>query len=935
MSWYINDGKDYSQWGYYTITNKYKKFSSTSDTVYNGLKGLQSNWSSKNKQWYVYVPFNASNITTGDYEASSTKGIRKGFDWIDFETPGMMLFYAPKGNRSSTIEECKEAGKYGSYNKDNPERIEVRASNATLSYNNNTCPCSDKRYTTFWRAPLYFRSNWMNENARKAYNWNKPSDGVKSEKTKTVPLLVENRIGSTKNANFIQNNKSLLENETSWDHVYPMNNDNIKYNYSKDRTYFDKKNGETNWISMNKNCYDNRTNEVLGSVPQFRDVNLFINEWRNSGTTYTFGLDQVNDIVVRDIDNIEVDTNKPWNSRIKPENLDVQPAQYKSGNDLINQTKDIQYLLDSDFKLPDDNLSSTVQPSSFSFNYSGYKLPTISFATDNIKSIKSKVIFNDSVASNESAQLIKRVIGNEDVYLALPVTNGVYPNYIEFIPDKTDLFIDLFKQYITTTTNYISDGNPISDNVINGKSMNIVNFKCLDTTTFNRYRNYHLNQFNYLCNSIINSPSANNIQILKNIIFDANGNFDEGLWKSGFIFKLVDLILKSNKSSNKSLLDIIPFINNNVDFFINEYNVKNNQLDCDVKNSQPFDLFRLGTTYKDNVDYRNFGINSTDKILLKTHAGSNYAFVNKFLSKINSSIDEVKENTIISKQNKTSFNRSNKKTITDVLTYYIRVNESNLFNESKYWYLNGSCLNTLTTLCCCHSNQGFGFSDTQYQLNNSANAKPLISTYFDDIVSPFKEDILGSPCKNSKKDVLIRLGYMLKIPWWTYKPIISNIKDHIMQKLDTDFNVSKPTYSISSDIMNISLENIGMIYNNGITTQREFTFNSNSTKSTLRIYTIHQQDVEEKSYNCISQIAPNFALDKKTSVATTGYLSQYRNTLVEGFKSISSNNVVNIPTNGYSNYAEIIGVVLPRDESINSGKTVGDFLRKFNIVNLF
>ena len=100
MSWYRQDKED-AKYGYYTDANKWTTFSSSSETVYKGLTGFKDNWSDTHKNYYVYVPFNKTNITKGDYKASSTEGMRNGFRWLEFESPGSMWYYAPSGNRDN------------------------------------------------------------------------------------------------------------------------------------------------------------------------------------------------------------------------------------------------------------------------------------------------------------------------------------------------------------------------------------------------------------------------------------------------------------------------------------------------------------------------------------------------------------------------------------------------------------------------------------------------------------------------------------------------------------------------------------------------------------------------------------------------------------------------------------------------------------------
>lgn len=889
MSWYTYADK--SSIGYYTTINKYTNFSNGSTgNVYDGLSGLKSGWSNSNKNKYVYVPFNSSNYQNGDYKASSTLGMRKGFDWIEFESPGFTWYYAPNGNRDRNNSDTCHRG--------NDTNSKVKASS-----------CQN---TNFWRAPLYFRTYWMNSLARKTYGWNTPKAGAKYPNSSISPPICTNKQDiygpdcTRSDWYWSDSNPQLTSpqgaDQTSWDHAYQMNNDDIVYPCcdNDNKAWTVNAHGlKDGWLNKGcTDCYDNRTSEYLGSVPHLRNPNNVLKNW--SKPSY------ISSVYINSIDDIYANASKPWLTGKTPS---TSPSySLTSPNAILNKDTNLSHLKDTEsLKIPTSSelLQKSSTPASFSFTATDYKLPTLSVPTYTAN-VQSSTIFNAESDSNRSTN--NSLIQNSNIYLAVPRESGCYPNYFETI-NVSEPFTNLMKDLMSMEGNYMANGNPISTSTISGTDSYINNFKLITGSSINNYKNYILNRYNYMCDTILNG--GNGQSILSDMLYNSSKQLDMFLWKTGFIFKLVDLILQTK---NKSINDIIPYIDAKTEFFINETNASNNSVSYSINNTDLFNFYRVTK----QSGFRNFGINTTPTPT-KSSSTSNYSFLQSSIKTYNANAvtKELADGTKISSQTtlNTSTSKSNSVNVSDTITISFRCDDTSYFTENKYWYLNGFKANITSNPCCCHT------TNTKTLYVDEDN----IGTYG---FAPH----LGEACTFGNRTWTQAI--MIKIPWWVYKVKSSAIKSYFQGYADKQ-KANTVTYTIEPSISNITITNVGVVYNGSSGTDKEFTFNKNTTQSNIAINTVHQQD-REVSQGCYSQYGVYFHRDNGDHPKVTNPSTDINVRDIRRSEENSTKNAVKQmqPNRGYTPSTSLSSIVLPDDQLVSTDKTVGDFLSGFGIANV-
>ena len=896
--------------GYFRTDARYTSFDLSKSHVYQSNGDFVNEWIEKNKTLhYLYVPSNSLNITKGDFIPSSTKGIRKGFNWIELESKNMRETSASLGRDAvNNYYQIHRLDKLALWNK-------------------------------WFRSPIYFRSYWMNSKAYK-YGMDCPRAGVSytgymwdkcpSSRKETADLW--NKQKSDKVSREIQWSKLERDGDVFWIDYNPNKltyyNNNNKYNkypdelrlhtYTVDDTisndaedtswahaYPPILNGTKDWPDDVKDCYDNRDpNQFwkLGAVPHLRKItNITSAIVANAKYSNKFikGIDLgTNDY---DITAQIYDTNKGNQSTsvsctvngVNVSNITEFKSILRDKCSAMNagvcdNIRSVLSITDSDITkyaniVNASDASKLVVPSVF-------KSPTvkqISYTNTtfiNNTSIKSKAQFNND--SNVTVQ-------NELIYLAVPTKSGCFPNYYE-MTGNVSMLKKLIKSLIESKTTYItpSDANfPVHfDNSNNA----ICNFIPLDVTTFTNLKYGVLNWYNELVEDVLTGVDIKSK--IKNMLMPSKIN-DE-LWRSGFIFNLV-ISLLGNKSH---LGDCVPYVEKNYSFYINENQTKvPNTIKGEMKNTGFGKFYRVHA--KDG--YRNFGIDGEQVRTLKSNY-IQYRFLDSTVNAVNVSPTKFKEEIIASTSTYSglkTFDSGVSLKTTETLSFDLSM-DNNMVSKTTQYYMNGFVHDINSNPCCCH---------TEVK-NKSWN---------------------DQPCSHGK--VTWQQGCMVQIPFTYYsiniKTLIEQLfGDYIMKfaidnaiyKLEPELKTLKiGGYTVYDDKMDMSASNLkhNVSTCNGKDYETfDFVLDQGATATSNKIYLVQQRDMEVPS-TCFSMMISNYN-DGKPSNGDSGNRMKYQDT--GGVSGINTNEYL-MP------FKAMKTIFLPKDIATDTRKTFQDIINYFGI----
>ena len=916
--------------GYYRSDSRWKEFGESTAKVYKQDGTFLNNWSDNHKTNYLYVPINYSAKSEGDYYPSGLNGMRKGFDWIELESRGQLRYFAESNrlNRTDTNNRYRKRN-WGDYR-------------------------HEKIVNKFFRAPLYFRTYWMNPNShkygrkcpacngddnRKVYNcggflWTHVGGKDKDSQAKEEldKRNQECKSGKKKCANSSYTWKyedQLADdsfNDTSWNYAYPPR----LRKGSDNNQWWDQLEG---WDG-NQDCYDNRDSYQfwkLGAVPHLRKLTNIIDKIANN-TKY--------------ISSIQLGSSEYDISATVPSLGSSSSGSTTSishfgivrsvGTQINNESDFFKFLVNScnskncaNLKHLLENAKAAIERASNAGSTSIEKMsaPVNKFTVSDATYKTLVKTFNKTASpygfySSKSEFNPYTFTNGESIYLAVPTKPDQYPNYYENI-DNIGMMQKLMQSLIDlSNSTFIEQSRtdfPISFTKTNSL---VIGYEPLSKDVVYKAKFNILNRYNHIINLILSNKESEAKEEIKNLFMDNDKKLDAVLWRSGFIFNLLNTLLGSDFDK------YIPYIGKDVVFFKNSEQTK-------IANAAPetyttkSNISIASVAAKDGKaisnDYRNFGIDGTS-VSLASRSYNVIDFLKSTVKEVTNEIAYPPKDAAKTSSIKSSIQIDTKGEMNGVerLKFKLSIDDA-VVSKSKTSYMNGFVETVNSNPCCCHMNK----NDASYYLDGNKTS----ITYTQ----------LNKPCSNAK--VEWKQGCMVSIPL-TYYSI--NIRKLIEDKLNDEilrYADNNAAYSIEPELVSLKIGDVE-VYKDDISSSEsgsglahkvtvagnketfDFVVNTSATADSIKINLVHQKDVKKSSMKCFSQILPD--VDNANKIDRSCAKDKQKAQI-----GLGTSDFPNKEADGLMPFSNVNGeVYLPDDDLIDTKKTFKNIRESFGLSSI-